>query len=200
MNYQEQIKNLEEIRNKWLERKTFFELETVTNDSPSKAFELKKQIQTCNQKLKEIAQEIEIINNNIQKEKDVLKSEIQRNELNIWEQLSQNIKVILIEDEPIKVFITREVTEPVVTFQWKESVIFLLDQLKQKPTQQDNLRTITIDYVINRFLKFNQSEEQAHALAVFVLEYLTEETKKNEVEDETIRSIINYAISALLEE
>jgi len=197
MNYQEQIKNLEEIRNKWLERKTFFELETVTNDSPSKAFELKKQIQTCNQKLKEIAQEIEIINNNIQKEKDVLKSEIQRNELNIWEQLSQNIKVILIEDEPIKVFITREVTEPVVTFQWKESVIFLLDQLKQKPTQQDNLRTITIDYVINRFLKFNQSEEQAHALAVFVLEYLTEETKKNEVEDETVRSIINYAINNL---
>ncbi|NES21332.1 MAG: hypothetical protein F6K41_20970 [Symploca sp. SIO3E6] len=56
---QEQIKKLEQIRNKWEEKRLFYESEVVKFGNSGKKFELQQEIDECKEKIKEKNQEIE---------------------------------------------------------------------------------------------------------------------------------------------
>lgn len=194
MDYQEQIKEREVLKNEWLDRKSFFELKAVVADSPGKQFELEKEIEICIQKINKIDEEIESLNNKIKRQRELLKDKIRRNISDVWEQLNQKFQSIDIQEDLITAFVFKEITEPIVTFQWKESVFLLLAQLNSQSFQINSSERVTIDYAINRLLKLNQTERHSRALAIFVMEFLVEEAKVNLLKDETVRYIISYAI------
>ncbi|MEH2144706.1 hypothetical protein [Nostoc sp.] len=189
MDYQqEEIKNLENIISKLQRRKYDFVNEKINIDSLGKRLEYEKEIQRCDEQINENHQKIEL-----------LKSQNQQENLRVWSELSQKIKHIPIQDETIKSFVTRHATEPIVDFQWKESVILSLTKLRQTSTHKEDSRIVSTDYVINRLLRLDKSKEQSRALALFALEYLTEEAKENELENKTVEFIINNAIKTLNE-
>ncbi|MEH2195946.1 MAG: hypothetical protein V7K98_25345 [Nostoc sp.] len=189
MDYQqEEIKNLENIISKLQRRKYDFANEKIDIDGLGKRLEYKEEIHKCDEEIKEKLQKLE-----------VLKSQNQQENSRVWSELSQKIKHIPIQDETIDFFVTRNITEPVVDFQWKESVILSLTQLRQTSTQKEDSTTASTDHVINRILRLDKSKEQSRALALFALEYLAEEAKENELKDKTVEFIINNAIKTLNE-
>ncbi|MEA5579736.1 hypothetical protein VB620_00090 [Nodularia harveyana UHCC-0300] len=189
MDYQqEEIKNLESIISELQRRKHYFGIEKATTDSPGKKFECEKEIQKCEQEIKENYQKIELLKNQNQQENSI-----------IWSELSQKIQHIPIQDETIEYFVASRITEPVVDFQWKELVILSLTKLRQTSTQTEDSRTVSTDYVINRLLRLDKSKEQSRALALFALEYLAEEATENELEEKTVEFIIDNAIKTLNE-
>lgn len=63
----EQILNkLKQIKSDWQEKKLFLEGEKVKTDSPGRKFELKKEIQECDEEIKKITEEIESLSSQIQ--------------------------------------------------------------------------------------------------------------------------------------
>ncbi|WYL92480.1 MAG: hypothetical protein HEQ35_00170 [Gloeotrichia echinulata IR180] len=189
MDYQQQeIKNLESIITELQRRKHYFGIEKATTNSPGQKFECEKEIQKCEQEIKENYQKIKLLKNQIQQENS-----------RVGNELIQKIKHIPIQDETIESFVTWHATEPVVDFQWKESVILSLTKLRQTSTQKEDSRTVSTDHVINRLLRLDKSKEQSRALALFALEYLAEEARENELEEKTVEFIINNAIKTFNE-
>lgn len=58
-NQEQVLKNLEQTKSCWQEKKSFFERKLVITDSPGKEFELKQEIQRCDEEIKIITKEIE---------------------------------------------------------------------------------------------------------------------------------------------
>ncbi|MDJ0617298.1 MAG: hypothetical protein QNJ63_11225 [Calothrix sp. MO_192.B10] len=183
---QEEIKNLENIISKLQKRKYDFQDEMIHVDHFGKRLDYQKEIDRCEAEIQESLQKIER-----------LKSQYQQENLSIWNELSQKIQYIPIQDETIESLTTRHATETVVDFHWKESVILSFTKLRQTSTKKEDSITVSTDYVISRLLRLDKSKEQSRALALFSLEYLAEEAKENELEDKTVELIINNAIKNL---
>ncbi len=183
---QEEIKNLENIISKLQKRKYDFQDEMIHVDHLGKRLDYQKEIDRCEAEIQESLQKIERVKSQYQQENSI-----------IWNELSQKIQYIPIQDETIESLTTRYATETVVDFHWKESVILSFTKLRQTSTKKEDSRTVSTDYVISRLLRLDKSKEQSRALALFALEYLAEETKENELEDKTVELIINNAIKNL---
>jgi nucleoside phosphorylase len=58
-NWEQNLKDLEQIKSDWQERRSFFQRELAKANDPGKQFELDKEIKRCDQEIKKINQEIE---------------------------------------------------------------------------------------------------------------------------------------------
>ncbi|NET56797.1 MAG: hypothetical protein F6K47_11715 [Symploca sp. SIO2E6] len=183
---QEQIKKLEKIKDNWQKKRLFYKNELVKFDDTGKRFELQQEIDSYEEKIEEITQEIESLR----------QKKLQKNKY-IWQRISQEMENIPIQDKPIEeVFVTNKKTEPVVTSQWHDSVILWLSKLTQEGGQQEDWEIVTADNAIDRFSRRDISPKEARALAVFFLQYLAEEPS---LKDETVDLVLKTAIKNLNE-
>ncbi|NEP62822.1 MAG: hypothetical protein F6K31_38895, partial [Symploca sp. SIO2G7] len=99
-NYQEKIKSLEAIKYDWEKRRLFYKAELAKIDDTSKIFTLQQAVTKCNEEIQETIQEIES-----------LRQEVIQINKSILQRIYQELENIPIQDKPIEIFATSQITE-----------------------------------------------------------------------------------------
>jgi hypothetical protein len=177
------LRDLEEVRNRWREKLAYLEKQLTKTSSASQKFELRKEIEECQQDIERIA-----------KQQETFKKESQHKNLEFFDSLFQKVHDIPIVDRPIEVLGASQKTEPVVAANWQGFMRFWISKLGQKNNKSEYFGLVTADDVMLMLFSSNRSPREARALSSFAMQCLgTEPDLKNE----TVNLVIDKAIDNL---
>jgi hypothetical protein len=116
-----------------------------------------------------------------------------KNKTSVLNDLFSKIDELEVLDKTIDGF-SSKLTEPVITGNWQEVILFCVSELGRAENQQKEIDIATADDVILKLLSFNNSSREARAFAVFAMQCLIEEPS---IKKETASMVLNAAISSL---
>ncbi|BAZ24921.1 hypothetical protein NIES4073_58210 [Kalymmatonema gypsitolerans NIES-4073] len=201
------LESLKQTRTTWLEQIAHYEKQLSFTSSAATTFELEQRIKECRQKYETITKNIESWQKDSQQieritkdinflQKNSNQKTLEKNKLEIFDYLCQQVHDIPIVDRPIEIFYQSQKTEPVVSTDWQVKMQFWMLKLEQNTYKQGEISTIAVDDVIRMLLSPNFSPREARALSSFAMQCLVMEVNWKE---ETVIFALNKAIDNLNE-